>query len=421
MRKRLKGRSYKISSRIALSCLVAGTVVLNNGITVRALEVNNNASSANESKALIKEEHKFLVDEDIKSYHDISKIKEFAGFDFKLPNCILDGDEVGSLQLIKTADNKNAIQIYFHNNNNYKNDYDMEIFQTDPEETLKKINELHGYSKEMNTTKQSLTIGGLNGEDITLTITSPKEEADGYVIDESKETKKYFVWQENGTWYSICYSSQYTSGEYDKQLESLSQDNIEKISSSLMDLSKINNVNYSMEKEELSTECALMAIYDKDDLKEAENILGFNPKMPLKINDDITIKQSAVGICGDSDIENNNIKYELNSFYSNKEGSITFNQSKADAFNKYDSIKKNGYVTETYLDENNQEREKKINVEKVEFSDKEVFKYLENSENGNDAVYMWKDGDIYYSLCFFNANEDCDEIAEEFVNSKTIE
>ncbi len=81
-----------------------------------------------------------------------------------------------------------------------------------------------------------------------------------------------------------------------------------------------------------------MMIYDKEDLESAKKYLGFNPKFPLKINEDITINQSAVGISDNSDIKNNNISYELDNIYRNKNGSITFNQKKASK--EYEDMKK---------------------------------------------------------------------------------
>lgn len=160
-----------------------------------------------------------------------------------------------------------------------------------------------------------------------------------------------------------------------------------------------------------------MNIYDKDDLNKAQKILGFNPKMPLTVNS-INIQDSMVGITSDSDVENNNINYELNNFYKDGKNMMTFSQSKQDTFNRYATAKDKGYI---YINETN------INTEKIYIDDNEVYRDMEkdvDQENSKETIsvgYFWQKDDIYYTLTIFNTDGYHDEIVKEFIDSNPIE
>lgn len=286
-------------------------------------------------------------------------------------------------------------------------------------EYLKKI-EAEKYATTENlkieSEEQQMNLEEINGFCVTVITTSPtKTMENGYIREESQDVDKYFAWKNDGLWYSIKYNSILNiKGKESKNELDISQDNVEKIVKSIKYLEEIRNVDYYV-KGMVSTECPVMSIYDKEDLEKAKNIIGFNPKFPLKINEDININDATVQISVDSDIKNNKINYEIDNFYSNKNGSITFNQGKTSK--NYEDIKKNGYFIEDSTEDN---KPKQIKTDKLVINNKEVFKYIEN-EYISALTYVWKEDGIYYSVTFFRNFENSDETIREFINSKAID
>lgn len=414
MIKNFKKGSYKISVKAALGVALAASLMFTNNIIVNGAEVNNVVSNTanNKSIANSNEQHKFLIDSATKVYDDIEKVEKVWGLKFKLPDFIPgDSSRPSSFQLIKLSDNENALNIFLENLDMSREDISFQVFEKNPVESLKKIEGSYKDSRAIvEAEKEDMNLAGINGLSITLKCTTPSIMTDEYIIPERKDVHKYFAWQNEGIWYSIEYNFIFN----DKEILNLSEDNIEKIAKSIKYPDQINNINYSVERE-VSTEIGVMNIYDKEDLEKAKKLLGFNPKLPLKINEDVKINDSGVGISGDSDIENNKINYELNSFYSNKNGSITFTAQKNSKV--YDNIAENGYFIRENTEDN---KPKKIKAEKLNIDNKEVFKYEENDYTPT-VEYIWKEDGIYYSTFFFNGIENSYDIAEKFVKSKPID
>jgi len=416
MIKQFKKSSYKISRMAAIGCLIATSVTFTNGVTVKALERNNTGIATARNIVNINDKHKFLIDAPLKAYNNIEKVEKVIGFKFKVPDFIPEPNkaEVDSLQVIKLSDNDNVLLIYLANNVNFS----FQASEKDPLEYLKKIEtEKYGKSDKLKieSEEQTMKLGETNGFCITVTTTSPAETMEnGYIRKESQDVDKYFAWKNEGLWYSINYNSILNiKGEESKQMLDISKNNIEKIAKSIKYPEVIRNVDYSV-KEEVSTEVCVMSIYDKEDLEKAKNILGFNPKLPLKINEDINISGAVVQVSVDSDIKNNKINYEIDNFYTNKNGSITFNQARTSR--DYEDIKKNGYFIDKATEDN---KPKQIKAEKLDINNNEVFKYSEN-EYIPTLTYRWKENGIYCSVIFFDEAENSDEIIKTFVNSKPI-
>ncbi|NFQ51225.1 M56 family metallopeptidase [Clostridium botulinum] len=416
MIKDFKKGSYKISTVAILSCLVATIAIFTNSIQVKGFD-NDNVSEITSNK---EENSKFLIDAPLKAYDDIKKAQEIAGFKFKVPDYILDGNEVGAgFQVIKVSDKENAVQMFFYNNNERNNEFSLITGVSDPIEIIKKSASAHHALEEdfkVESERNLVNFNGISGEEVTVTITSPERKIEDIdiVIKETKEINKYFVWKDSGIFYILNYNKQHKDQDEINQWTSIDKDNIFKIAKSLKYSEDIKNVNYSPIRE-VSTEIGVMSIYDKGDLEKAEKILGFNPKFPLKVDKDIKITGSGVGITGDSDIENNIINYEINNFYSGKNLRMTFTAKKDLKF--YNNIKKNGY----FINENTEDNvPKKINVQKLNINNNEVFKYEESNEYNYCLVYIWKENDVCYSIALFNEVDNPDKIAEEFVNSKSI-
>lgn len=424
MIKSFKNDSYKISAKAALGCLVAAVVVCTNGITVNALDVNSVSSNNAYNQTSIENRHEFLVDSTVKSYEDINKVKEVSGFNFKLPDYVLEENTPASYQVIKVSDVSNAVQIYFYGKDmDSKKDFSLKIFQGDPVDVLKKIDEAHSAYKNgdnIESNIQEAKMGEIQGKNVTLTITSPKQIINGYELPETQMVEKNFVWEDDGISYALCYSKVFMQEGKTANVTEISQDEVDKIFISIKSLDELKNVDYTVdlnEGEELSTETGIMSIYDKDDVKKAEEILGFNPNMPLTVNS-INIQDSIVGLTSDSDVENNNINYELNNFYKDGKNMMTFSQSKHDTFDRYATAKDKGYI---YVNEIN------INTEKIYIDGNEVYRDMEkdvDQENSKETIsvgYFWQKDGIYYALTIFNTDGYHDEIAKEFINSKTID
>ncbi|MFW2490503.1 peptidase M56, BlaR1 [Clostridium chromiireducens] len=414
MIKKFKKDSYKISIVGIVGCVLAGAIILTNSVNVKALDINNTTLTTN-----IMNIPKFLVDTPTKTYDNIGRVEKVAGFEFKLPD-FPRSNKAESLQLIKLSDKDNVLLIYLDGDINFT----FQVSEKEPLEYLKKIGNIkNGLSNlKVESEEQAMKLGEIDGFSVTVTSISPAETLkSGDVRPEFKEVNKYFAWKNEGLWYSIGYNSTVTSSaQNNTQSHNISQDDLEKIAKSIVYPEEIKNVNYSVEKE-ASTEIATMMIYEKEDLEKAKSFLGFNPKFPLKINEDISIKESSIGISGDSDIKNNNINYELTSFYSNKSGSITFTEKKNLKY--YEDILKNGYIN---IWDNENEKNKQVKGEKININNNEVWKYLyteilEDGTSINNGEYIWKENNIYYSVCFFEDTDNSDEIIKEFVNSKTVD
>lgn len=424
MIKKFKQNSSKISKKAILSCMVIAAVTAANCSVVKAADTNSISLTAVSTSSIENGEHKFIIDAPLKVYDDINKAEQAAAFKFKVPNFLPEGNKLGAIQVRRVVDKDNIVQLYFEGQNQMPFDITFQVSKTEHIAALKNME-----SDKMKSTKnpkieakeEAMKLGNINGKSVTLSITSPSEKLDNGITTEGyTETYKYFVWDNEGLSYSIKYNSIMKMGDKtSKNSLNLSEDIIKKIAESIKYPEEAKSVDYSPIKREVSTEIGVMDIYDKEDLEKAKNLLGFNPKLPLKINEDISINDSGVGISYDSDIKNNKINYELNNFYSNKNGSITFSEGKSPK--EYNEIKTNGYRSM----ENWKTKEvMKLKADKLNINNKEVFKYevkpIEEGE-GSSMQYIWNEEDKYYSVSFFGNTQNTDEIVKGFVNSKPIE
>lgn len=316
MIKNFKKDSYKISKKAILSCVVIASMVATNTSMVKAAEINNDmatVSSSNEETTNGK--HNFIIDEPSKYYDDIKKVEEVAGFKFKVPDFLPSGNSFECFHMRKLSNNDNGIQVFFNNSNSEASGIKFYSFKKDPVNGLKEIevsktNSLKDLQVDME--EQTMKLGEINGTSLTMSITVPSEKLSNNIVgQEFKETNKYFIWENDGLYYCISYNLVTKSGDKDsKERLNLSEDTIEKISGSIKYPEEVKNVDYLVPNCELSTEVGVMGIYDNEDLEKAKSLLGFNPKLPLNINDDIKIEGSEVGITGDSDIKNDKLNYK---------------------------------------------------------------------------------------------------------------
>lgn len=400
MIKNFKKGSYKMSAAAAICCVLAGGIIFTSGVTAKDVRTDNIVTAVNNKNSIKKqEEDKFLIDSQIKLYNNLKKAEEIAGFKFKVPDYLpANYRALPMFNIMRNSDKANVLRIVFQKPAHKVLDNKFFSFQASKEnmeKVLKRDAEEISEDTKVQISKREINLGGINGYNITIK---------SICSNGSKNIRKYFVWQNEGIWYSI----EYGCGESDDVLE-LSIDDIGKVASSIKYVEDIKNVDYSVKKEFL-TEIEPLLIYDKDDLKKAKELLGFTPKFPLNINKNITIDRAEVILLEDSDIKNEKFNYELNMSYISKVdnlfliGAVSFSQRK-DSKNYDDARKK---------------------VNSIKIDGKEVFKYElyeeESKENKRlkEYIYIWKENGVYCEVSILEGNGNSDEIAKEFINSNEI-
>ncbi|WPC43519.1 M56 family metallopeptidase [Clostridium sp. JS66] len=428
MIKKFKKGSYRMSAAAVICCVIAGGIVFTNGVNAKNVKSDTVVTAAQNNDSVKKQESKFIIDSPVKVYDNLKKAEEISGLKFKIPDYIPANYVVDpGFVVIKISDKDNSLKISFQNRENGKvsNNFDFQVSKGSMEECLKQIAENENKKMQnveipntvknqkegkVEISKEAMNLEGINGSNITIKSILPGN---------YQKISKFFVWQNEGMWYSIEYNQGIQGSKNHKKFMDVSTDEVGKVASSIKHIEDAKNVNYSV-KRDVSTEISSFTIYDKEDLKRAKELLGFDPKLPLNINKDITIKGSAVGISGDSDIENKKINYELNTFYNLNKGSLTFWQGRTSK--TYDSINKNGYVE--VQDASN--KSKQLKVQTLKINDKEVFKYedsfeTEPNKQTKSEEYVWKENGFYCEVSIYADIENPDEIAKDFVNSKPID
>lgn len=423
MIKNFKKGSYRMSAAAVACCVVVSGVVLTNAVNAKSMKADNATAVSSDKNSVKKQESKFIIDSKLKSYHDLKKAQEVVGFKFKVPDFLPEGyNPTDSFQVIKVSDKDNVLKTFFdcRKGGKISGSFEFYVSRVNIEEFLRKDAENRNKqmqdpknpnesksdkSGKVETSKEAMNLAGINGSNITIKSALPGDYS---------EICKFFVWQNEGMWYSIKYSQELGKSENLKKFTNISIDDIGKVATSIKYTEAVKNLNYSVERE-ISTELATLMIYDKEDLNKAKELLGFDPKLPLTINNDIKINESSVGISGDSDIKNKKVNYELNTFYSLKGVHLTFTEEKS--LPDYESIKKNGYIE---IDK------KEIKVQNLKIGDKEVFKYedsfqSEPDKQSKDEHYIWEENGFYCSVSIFGQVTNPDEIVKGFVNSKSID
>lgn len=405
--------SCKLTIKIGLACMATISILLTNNDIANGVEVNKTSFSISSDSLNTINKDKFLVDAPIKFYNDLSKVEQILDFKFKVPDFLPDKCKLIGYEVRKVSDKDNALVILFENSGER---FSVIISKCDPVEVLM-IKEDENTKAIENTKieseKQPLKLNNINGLDITLSTILPTRETEAGNAKESKKISKYYIWKDNGISYGLEYNSILKSKENSNVMVNMSQENIVKIVKSLKYKNEVKDVNYSIQKDP-SGGIPAINIYDKDDLEKIKPLLGVNPKFPMNINKDIVITSSILGISEDSDLKNNKINYELNNFYTNKNGTITFNVQKNSKV--YDNIEKSGIIDEENSTDN---KNKSIKVDKLNINNLNVFKY-----SGKGLVsqinYIWKENNVYYSVIFFINTENSDDIVKEFINSKPV-
>lgn len=408
MIKRFKNVSYKSSIVTVLLFTITTPFILTNYIEVSAIQ--RETTTIESGGKYTESQHNFIIDAPVKSYDNIGKLEQVLNFKFKIPDFIPEGNKVSGFQLRKLSEKCSAVEIFFENLNG---SFSFQIFQGDPFESLKNVENDKTKAFEnvkVHGEKEPLKIGGITGLNVTLSTTFPDRKIGNGTFIESQKITKYFIWQNEDLWYSIEYKSESKSSDSNSMSVNLSQSDILQIAQSIKYPEDLRNVKYSIVKDSY-TESPVMNIYDKEDLEKAKNILEFNPKFPVEIDKELTMTSSIVRISDDYNKENNKNKFEINSFYNNKSGSIVFTQGKG--LKDYKSIEKNDYLNE------DEYGSLLIKPEKLVLNGIQIFKYA-STGIVPEVSYLWKENDIYYSLTFYVNIEKSDEILRKFIDTKPL-
>ncbi|MCR1974307.1 transcriptional regulator [Clostridium sporogenes] len=408
MIKNFKKGSYRMSAAAVICCVLAGGIVFTSNVTAKN---NSIVTKVNNKESINKQQgNKFLIDAPVKYYRDLEKAEKVTGFKFKVPDSISADYGVGDIAVRKVSDKVNMLEILFTENRGDKS-FRFLASKENMEDVLKQNAQQMYKDAKVEISKEAKNLSGINGSNITVKSTGTQ-----------KQTSKFFVWQNEGVWYGIetdiKYNKYFSDGEGQVHMNGIGTanvDNVGGIASSIKHVKDIKNVNYSVDDDRYK-----LFVYDNEDLKKAEELLEFAPKLPLNVGKDIAIEDSTVESLG-------NLNCQFNVFYRFKGvNPIHFTQSKNSDI--YKNLRKKGYVE--VKDASGKIQHKKAQTLKI--GNKEVFKYETSSEdaiNEQEKVenYIWKESNFYckVSISSFNDSqtgnpENPDGIAKEFVNSKSV-
>lgn len=376
-------------TRFILSCIAITSVFFTNFIAAKATIGNSIYEVSSNNINMIREQHKFIIDAPIKFYNDIKRLEQVIDFKFKVPDFFPEGYKVQELQLKRISDKDNVLEIVYGNKDGIRS---LQISEQDPSESLKVIE--NGKSKalensQVEISKQPMKVGDINGLSVILTTTFPVKNAMENQLSEIKAVNNYFSWKDDGLWYSVEYKSESKSERSSNNSLELSSDDIKNIVKSLKYPEDTKDLNYCIKN--LNGGDVEMNIYDRDDIEEAKNALEFDPKFPIRINNNISITNSTARLVGDLNNNKEKACYEINNLYSNKNGSITFTQTANSSV--YDEMMKNKYI------KINKEGNVEKKIQELRIENNQVFK---RSQEGivPQVNYVWKENNIYYSIIF---------------------
>ncbi|MCS4482284.1 hypothetical protein JQ038_06110 [Clostridium botulinum] len=260
-----------MSAVAVICCILAGGIMFTNGVNARDMKRSTNVSAV-----INKENNKILVDTPIRCYVSLKKAEKITGAKVKVPNYIPRNHAVvPSFQVIKISDKEYSLRMLFDDENHIN--FTFQASRGNMEKVLKQIAEIENKDnlellsnseknqdeRKVEFSKEAMNLAGINGSNITIKRTSPNN---------TQIIEKFFVWQNEGMWYSIGYDEKWQRSEESKSAMSTSIDEVGKIASSIKYIDDVKNVNYSAaEKEDISTEEATLEIFDKEDLKKQKS------------------------------------------------------------------------------------------------------------------------------------------------------
>ncbi|WP_052310092.1 hypothetical protein [Paenibacillus senegalensis] len=311
---------------------------------------------------------------------------DFPKINFKVPDYLPAGYQFQGVSYYKNftrADNADlidAVSITFVTNFGQENEQTIEVLAAKGNGNLLEHNQLRGahYPQTASETaeyrQETTTIGNVTGTLFT----------DERRYKQRTETGKSFYWQDNDVWYAINYNSEY-----------LSQEMLTGMVQAFVFPQQVQHVRYDGEGNSFP-------LYDESDLLAAENILGFEVKIPLELSDTgLKLISSTILRAGDQ-----NTGY----WFRHAADTLWTTYRAADNSSMYDI---NEYFSlyqskEPLFDTSKLPLTRKVEMNGVEISayedpDEVYFKssYSDNKRlEINPAYYLWTQDGIYYTAVF---------------------
>lgn len=399
--KRERINKVSLSKSAVIACLIAVTAVTSVGVKAYAAENNAGVNSSVTSEN--NEEHKFLIDSKVKCYKDFTKSAKVAGFNFKVPDYLVDGYTADSeLTVVKINSSENYVTMSFSNDDEegLYNYYSIDVFNENPKDAYEKLYKDNDYST-ITTTSTEKTLDNIKGEDITITNTSKKDS--NRII-----TDKMFAWEDNGIYYAINYNSQIRTKDEVSQVANLNNDEIIKITNSMKKPEDITNVKY-FEKNNDGFDVDL--IYDEEDLEKANSTLGFKVNFISDINSEYTLYDAGVE-------KNEDYKTPILSMFYRGTGSHNVELIQTKDSTEYNEIKDNKFILYKFDKDC-----KNSTSEKLTINNKDVYKIKEKSDeryagasNEYNYIYVWENNGIYYKIDSVCQDSDLDKDLETIID-----
>ncbi|QZY53989.1 M56 family metallopeptidase [Crassaminicella profunda] len=392
MIKTFKKSSYKISILVVLIFLLLTPLTLTNA----QINTNNKTSFQNKGFSLDTPVH----------FNTLERALDFVNFDFKVPDTDLNNYIFDSIIL-----HDDVLRIKFA----VKNVVDTSAFTLTiskkelMEDEKKKSYEIYKGSHDEKITKKStiepMTIANTQGIRVTTKFNYEWTEKGIKELEKNntKNTKhiptiehieKYFIWQEDGIWYSLDYYFENNSYYGDTSMSEIPIKDMETILSSLRYTKELKNMDYVSKAWE-----NYLYIYGDKDLRKAEKIIGFVPKFPLKLPEGFTAVSSSIGCPMYLETEPWTQLETLFQKEKDNSSEITFIQTKS--IHRYGFLEKNGYDRETEI------QAKIMNIE-----DTKMFTF----EGKDKQYYMWKKDNIIYTVEFTGTFKRKENIVKFFIN-----
>ncbi|AFS79667.1 putative beta-lactamase regulatory protein [Gottschalkia acidurici 9a] len=434
MIKKFKEGSYK------MSITSITTVILLSLVTIVSADGSKLISNVDKSISQINKDKddtdfKLYSSDDSLVFSTLDRLKDFVNFEFKVPNYLPSGYKPATLTLEKEKEyiaNFDFIK-YSTDYLKYPNDTPLRsnsyIKLLVSKENIKEylMNKNKSYENDLdkvdvNFEEEHMTISSIGGSVITIkknTISDGNrmqvmDMKTGQMIDrqvysqpkEIRSVEKYFIWNSKDIWYGIRYYNKIDdiNMSYFKE-EEISKDDMNQIIMSFKysdDVYWKNHISESSNDKSPYFLNSNLIIYDKKDLEEAERLLGFKPKLPLKLHGDFVPSLSRVEPLTNSTIETSR---NISTYYEQRQQNdntilsprITFDQRK----------NTNKYILSD---------EEKSNESSIMIEGKKVLMYEFDQNRDIIKTYIWNEEDILYRVVFVGQIDKQKEIVKTFMN-----
>lgn len=406
MIKMFKKGSYKVSTITVALFMILGTTVLTNAT---GLQVGNK---------------EFVLDSPTKHFNSLDRAIDFVDFEFKVPENIPTGYKFWRVNL----DEKNVMDINFEKyEGNETYNFSLLVSEKDLIKYLKEqSNTAYGEMKpDIKFDTKPMNISNVKGTTVIIeqnfnwTEDNLKklEKVDTKSIKHvpiSETVNKYFVWEDEGIWYSLHYYFKTTTLEGEYHVDRIStKDDLINIITSLKYSQDIQGADYAESVEKFIKEH--LNIYDEKDLKEAEKIIGFVPKFPL------TLPGGFVPISSNT----------YHSIYEGEENSSTslttiFNLEDRNSHIPIPTIEftqtKNTFLYDNLIEKEYSKVDSKV-IEGIDSKTIEGIKVFICEERFDDKLkeaiknqyYVWKQEDIVYTAKFIGNIDNEHEIVKTLI------